>query len=98
MIRRIVKMTFRPEEVDAFLIDFDKIKNKIRKQDGCLHLELWREVAGSSVLFTYSYWEDEGALNAYRSSDLFKSVWKKTKARFSERAQAWSVEVVAEIM
>ena len=95
MIKRIVKMTFHPGEVDAFLADFEKIKTKIRNREGCRHLELWREVEGSNVLFTYSFWESEAALNAYRKSDLFKAVWKKTKEKFAEKAQAWSVEVVS---
>ncbi len=89
-------MTFRPEAVPAFLEDFEKIKDKIRNRPGCHHLELWREVAGSNVLFTYSFWENEAALNAYRHSDLFKSVWKTTKEKFAEKAEAWSVEVVSQ--
>ncbi|MEO1260855.1 MAG: antibiotic biosynthesis monooxygenase family protein [Bacteroidota bacterium] len=97
MIKRIVKMTFLPEEVDNFLADFETIKNKIRNRDGCQHLELWRAVAGSNIFFTYSYWDSEEALNAYRHSDLFKVVWQRTKAKFAEKAQAWSVEVVAEV-
>ena len=88
-------MTFRPETIPAFLADFEKIKNKIKGQEGCHHLELWRGVDRANVLFTYSYWENEAALNGYRHSDLFKSVWKNTKAKFEERAEAWSVEVVS---
>ena len=89
-------MTFHSETVPAFLKEFEQIKNKIRNMDGCHHLELWREVDGSNVLFTYSYWENEAALNAYRRSDLFKSVWKKTKEKFAEKAEAWSVEITSE--
>ena len=96
MIKRIVKMTFRPETIPVFLNDFEKIKNKIRNREGCHHLELLRGVNGSNVLFTYSYWESEEALNAYRQSDLFKRVWKNTKEKFAERAEAWSVEVASE--
>ncbi|MEZ4954926.1 MAG: antibiotic biosynthesis monooxygenase family protein [Saprospiraceae bacterium] len=97
MIKRIVKMTFRPEAVPAFLEDFETIKNKIRNIEGCQHLELWREVDGSNVLFTYSHWKSEADLNAYRQTDLFKSVWKRTKEKFAQRAEAWSVEVESEI-
>ena len=95
MIKRIVKMTFRQEAVPDFLSDFEKIKNKIRGMEGCHHLELWREVDGSNVLFTYSYWESQQALDAYRRSELFKSVWKRTKEKFAEKAEAWSVEVAS---
>ncbi len=96
MIKRIVKMTFRPEAVPGFLSDFEEIKHRIRAFEGCRHLELWRGVDGSNTLFTYSFWENEAALDNYRKSDLFKTVWKKTKALFAERAEAWSVEVVSE--
>lgn len=65
--------------------------------EGCHHLELWCEVGDSNVLFTYSHWESEAALNAYRQTDLFKSVWKRTKEKFAEKAEAWSVEVASEI-
>ncbi|MEZ4935193.1 MAG: antibiotic biosynthesis monooxygenase [Saprospiraceae bacterium] len=57
MIKRIVKMTFRPEAVPAFLEDFETIKNKIRNIEGCQHLELWRKWMASNVLFTYSHWK-----------------------------------------
>jgi len=35
-------------------------------------------------------WESEEALNAYRKSELFGSVWPKTKACFANPAEAWS--------
>ncbi len=89
-------MTFRPEAIPDFLSDFEDIKYRIRGFKGCHHLELWRGVDESNVLFTYSFWEDESALDNYRQSDLFKAVWKKTKVLFAERAEAWSVEVVSE--
>ena len=96
MIKRIVKLTLRPETISEFLADFEIVKNKIRGREGCHHLELWRGVNDSNILFTYSYWESQEALNAYRHSDLFKGVWKKTKAKFAEKAEAWSVEVLSE--
>jgi quinol monooxygenase YgiN len=39
---------------------------------------------------TYSHWEDEGALNAYRSSELFSNLWAKIKPKFSKKPEAWS--------
>lgn len=88
-------MTFRPEAIPGFLADFEKIKNRIRGFEGCHHLELWRGVEGSNILFTYSYWDNEEALNNYRQSDLFKGVWNNTKTYFQERVEAWSVEVAS---
>lgn len=95
MIKRIVKMTFRPEELADFLKDFESIKGKIRNRKGCQHLELWQDVQQPHIVFTYSFWESEDDLNAYRHSDLFAGVWKRTKARFLEKAAAWSVDTVS---
>ncbi len=91
MIVRIVKMTFRPEEVPAFLALFDERKEQIRHFEGCSHLELWREAGKDNVFFTYSHWVGEAALDHYRFSSFFKDTWSRTKALFAEKAQAWSV-------
>lgn len=88
-------MTFRSEAVPKFLQNFAEVKNKIRAFPGCHHLELLRGTKDSHILFTYSYWESEEILNAYRHSDLFKSTWKKAKIFFEEKAEAWSVEVIS---
>ena len=40
MINRIVKMTFREEELDNFLQVFEASKDKIRNFPGVKHLEL----------------------------------------------------------
>lgn len=94
MIKRIVKMTFREAEVDRFLHIFDQSSPRIRSFPGCRHLELWRCAEPATVFFTYSYWEDEAALERYRHSELFRQTWKQTKALFDARPEAWSVEVV----
>ncbi len=96
MIKRIVKMTFREEAVPGFLEIFEESKGKIRAFEGCHHLELLRGVDQPNVLFTFSFWEGEKALDQYRQSALFKNTWKKTKALFAERAEAWSVRVESE--
>lgn len=97
MIKRIVKLTFRPEAVDAFITEvFEQSKAQIRAFPGCLHMELVRHLAAPNVLFTLSKWENEIALDTYRQSELFKHTWAKTKALFSEKAEAWSVEVLDE--
>jgi len=96
MLKRIVKMTFREAAVPDFLAIFEESKPKIRAFEGCHHLELLRDLQRPNVLFTFSFWENEEALGRYRQSELFKTTWKKTKALFSERAEAWSVEVESE--
>jgi heme-degrading monooxygenase HmoA len=94
MIKRIVKMTFREEGVDAFLNEvFESSKSAIRAFPGCRHMELLRFTDDPRVLFTFSIWDGPEALEAYRQSELFQNTWAKTKALFAEKAEAWSVEV-----
>jgi len=97
MIKRIVKMTFRPDTVDDFLDIFDESSPHIRGFEGCRHLELWHCREPDNVLFTYSFWESEAALDRYRHSDLFRSTWSRTKKLFDGRPEAWSIEVIREV-
>ncbi len=90
-------MTFRPTATDQFLADvFEKSKAKIRAFSGCRHMELLQHETEPNVLFTLSFWENAAALEAYRNSDLFLETWKKTKALFEKKAEAWSVVVIDE--
>jgi len=90
MLIRIVRMTFLPEERDNFLELFDESKEKIRHFPGCRHLELLEDYNDLNVFSTYSYWEDEAALNAYRHSELFAEVWANTKSKFAAKPVAFS--------
>lgn len=92
MIIRIVKMQFRKEEREKFLRLFDQRKEKIRGFEGCLHLELLQDINDPCLLWTYSYWQDPQALEAYRQSALFQDTWSKTRSLFAKRAEAWSLE------
>ncbi len=47
---------------------------------------------GGPVLFTYSHWESEAALETYRHSELFAEVWAATKVLFNAKPEAWSVQ------
>ena len=97
MIQRLVKMTFQTEQTDTFLANFEQVKDRIRQFEGCSYLKLLRDKNQPNVLFTYSYWEDEAALNRYRESDLFQTTWKNTKILFDAKPQAWTTEVMAEL-
>lgn len=97
MIKRIVKMVFQPAEAENFIELFNERKEKIRGFEGCSHLELFRGTQDPNIFFTYSYWESEEALNAYRYSDLFADTWAKTKVLFAAKPEAWSVEVIAKL-
>ncbi|MEM6524646.1 MAG: antibiotic biosynthesis monooxygenase family protein [Bacteroidota bacterium] len=90
MLIRIVRMTFEEGKVDEFLKIFYQNKENIRHFRGCTHLDLLEDLHNKNVFSTYSIWEDDDALNEYRSSDLFKSVWAPTKALFSDKPQASS--------
>ncbi len=92
-LQRIVKMTFAAEHCHAFETYFNEIKNKVGHQPGCLGVKLLKETNNSGVYFTYSLWESEDALNAYRNTDLFGAVWPKVKAWFAAKPEAWSTEI-----
>ncbi len=90
-ITRLVKMTFRKEEVETFQKIFSENKKFIAAFEGCLHLELQRDVNAPNIFFTISKWRSEKELDNYRNSELFKNVWAKTKVLFGEKAEAWSL-------
>jgi len=92
MFVRIVKMGFKNENIVTFLKNFNDNKTKIRAFKGCNFLELYRDKNNPTIFFTYSYWETETDLERYRQSDLFKTVWSKTKPLFNIKPEAWSVD------
>ena len=96
MIKRIVKLTFHLDKIEAFKTIFETSKEKIRARQGCHHLELWQGVKDKNVFFTYSIWTSEDDLNAYRDSELFKETWAKTKVLFSDKPYAWSVDMISQ--
>ncbi|WP_400081342.1 putative quinol monooxygenase [Winogradskyella sp. R77965] len=92
MLVRIVKMSFEPSKIEEFLANFEANKTKIRNFEGCNFLELYRDQNNTNIFFTHSYWDSENDLNNYRHSELFKSVWAKTKPLFNAKPEAWSVD------
>ncbi|ALM47805.1 antibiotic biosynthesis monooxygenase [Flavobacterium psychrophilum] len=92
MFVRIVKMGFHEDKVDAFLNNFEQVKQDIRNFPGNRFLELYRDKNDPTVFFTYSYWETEDDLENYRKSELFIEVWAFTKQLFRQKAEAWSVD------
>ena len=92
MIVRIVKLTFKEEEVDSFLEIFQKQKEFIAGFEGCSKLELLRDKNQTNIFFTHSHWDDEAALERYRASDFFKDIWSGVKKKFNDKPLAWSLE------
>ncbi|QFZ53312.1 antibiotic biosynthesis monooxygenase [Oceanihabitans sp. IOP_32] len=94
MFVRIVKLSFNENDVARFLKNFNANKHKIRAFKGCTFLELYRDKNNPNIFFTYSYWTTETDLESYRKSELFKTVWNKTKPLFNAKPEAWSVDKV----
>jgi len=95
VIIRIVRMTFVPEKISEFQRIFEQCQHDIRQMPGCLHLELWRDIDNPNVFLTHSHWETEEMLNAYRRTEFFGLIWKKTKVLFAEQPLAFSVQKVS---
>ncbi len=91
---RIVKMVFSSGEEEQFLEYFHASAPKIRAFEGCLSLDLLRDKDHPNIFFTYSQWEKEEDLQAYRKSELFSSTWARVKPLFKCRAEAWSVDSI----
>ncbi|WP_236025556.1 putative quinol monooxygenase [Algoriphagus oliviformis] len=94
---RIVRMSFRPEAVEAFLENFETHRHSIRNFPGCLHLELWQDYTEKNIFTTYSHWDSEKSLQQYRDSELFNSVWSATKLLFDARPLAFSSKKILEV-
>jgi heme-degrading monooxygenase HmoA len=92
MIVRLVKMTFREENIPVFLRLFESVQPSIARAPGCIRLRLYRDITDKSVVFTYSEWRSVTDLDNYRNSILFRDTWNKTKPLFLRPAEAWSVE------
>lgn len=97
MLIRIVKMTFRPEEVTSFLERFEPRKERIRSFEGCSYLQVLQDKEHPHIIFSHSHWENEAALNNYRHSDFFRETWSFTKPKFAAPAQAWSLTNLHEL-
>jgi quinol monooxygenase YgiN len=93
MIARYVKMTFRPEGVEAFLKNFAENKDKIASFAGCTHLELQHNEKEPAIYSTYSTWNSTDDLNVYRKSELFYSVWSKVKPLFAAAPQTKTIDL-----
>ncbi len=96
MLVRIVKMEFQQDKVADFLPFFDTVKQDIASFEGCLGMKLMQDQANSSIIFTYSHWENQEALDNYRKSELFGKVWPMVKPWFHSKPEAWSMDTYFE--
>jgi|GEM_PF-184535 len=87
---RIVRMSFRPECTEPFVVLFQENKAFIAEHEGCRFVFLLRS---GNTFFTVSGWDRPEDLETYRNSGLFRGIWKQTKSWLSEPAQAWSCPI-----
>ena len=97
MIKRIVRMEFRPDAVQDFLQVFNETCDQIRAFPGILKLELHRDTTQDHVFYTLSHWENEAALHTYRDSTLFRGVWPRTKALFAAPPQTFTLRLEKDV-
>lgn len=90
-------MHFTEAGVDEFLEVFNANKEAIRNVEGCMHLQLLRDLNNPNTYTTLSHWSNEQCLNNYRKSELFGKVWGQVKTLFSERSLAFSLEQFIEL-
>ena len=95
MLRRIVRLEFDPQRVSEFAQFFAENRTTIASFPGCLSLDLYRDATLENVYYTFSLWENEAALEAYRHSDTFRLLWSFAKERFAGKPQAFSLVDVA---
>lgn len=94
-ILRFVRMTFDPARVSEFLAIYEESSGRILDREGCLHLELLTDVRHPNVMMTFSIWSSEEALESYRSSNLFKTTWARTRVLFAAKPEAASFRRLA---
>ena len=93
MLIRIVKLTIHPDKIEEFKSIYEAQMEQIKGMTGCEKLELLQEKGRySNVVMTYSYWQSEDDLEAYRNSELFLKVWNTVKPLFCAKPEAWSLE------
>lgn len=87
-------MYFKEDAVADFHRMFQKKKQTIKAQDGCNYLELIEGITDKTIISTYSIWESQEHLDAYRHSTFFGETWKETKSYFRMKAEARSYHLV----
>lgn len=96
MLIRIVRLTIHPERINQFENLFRGVHDRIESFPGCRSVELARDVRYPNVLLTISRWDDEKALESYRSSDLFRTTWSRTRELFAAPPEATSYHPLPE--
>jgi quinol monooxygenase YgiN len=91
MITRIVKLEFQNEKVEEFLSFFENIKYDVNNYTGCYGMQLLQDKSNPAIIFTYSLWESDAALDNYRNSNVFGQIWPRIKPWFASKPEAWTL-------
>jgi quinol monooxygenase YgiN len=91
MLTRVVKLHFDAAYLDQFLAHFETVKWQVAQFPGCKGMQLLQDQTDSCLIFTYSIWDSEDALNNYRNSALFAAIWPQIKPWFDQKPEAWSL-------
>lgn len=91
---RVVKLTLDPGCIDAFKQVFSNHRQQIANMEGCLDLQALQDKKEPHIIFTISRWKNEHALDNYRYSDFFKTLWATVKPMFTAKAMAHSLTPV----
>ena len=92
MLVRIVKLQFKEEKINDFLMHFETVKWKVTNFPGCRGMKLLQDMNTPCIIMTYSVWDDEKTLENYKNSALFESIWPNIKVWFDAKPEAWSLE------
>ena len=91
MIRRVVRLTLKEDKADDFKAFVTPKVPLIKGFDGCEGLEFLQDTNESNVFYTISLWQSEEALNSYRASELFGTIWPNVKPWFKDKALTYSM-------
>lgn len=91
MLIRIVKLHFKEDKINDFLILFDTIKLEVSNFPGCNGMKLLQDIKNPNIVITYSSWVHKQALEEYRTSQLFNTIWPTIKVWFKVKPEAWSL-------
>ena len=92
MLVRIVKLQFKEEKINDFLMHFETVKWEVASFTGCKGMKLLQDIKNPCIIMTYSIWDNEEALVNYKKSELFESIWPNIKVWFDAKAEAWSLQ------
>ena len=94
MIIRIVELSIQKDKFSFAKKLLADVAPKVRSSPGCSHLRILLDVHNSQRITTYSHWNTEADLNAYRKSDIFINFWTDVKPLFAASARAWTSETL----